>query len=476
MGRLRNAATGYNVAMAGWTPPTRYDSFALVASGGMGDVYRVVDLSLERTVALKVLAERHAQSSDIRARFKREAHAAARLSTHPHVVTVFDVGEHDGRPFIVMEYLEGGSVHDRIRSTPVAPTRAIEWLRQAAAGLDAAHAEGIVHRDVKPANLLLDDDDRVHVTDFGIASAAGSDTLTLPGTVLGTAGYLSPEQARGETASAASDRYALGVVAFELLTGRRPYAAETPVTEAFAHLNAPIPSAAKTAPALPCGVDAVFERALSKDPNVRPASAGELVEELEDVFRASEPVTAVLPPSAEPMRVNRHGGRRRVRWLAALAFVTLLLGGLTAAAFVSSDGEPNVRTITRVTTSVSTETATIPESAAPEIGSMSGAELNDEGFERMQAEDYVGALPYFEEAVSLLAGSGSLAEAYASYNLAFTRFALGRCDGVLQLLDRSEEVQGERSEIKRLLRDAERQCGNGGPGRGKGKGREDGDD
>ncbi|MGH3128473.1 MAG: serine/threonine-protein kinase [Gaiellaceae bacterium] len=466
--------------MAGWTPPTRYDSSALVASGGMGDVYRVVDLSLERTVALKVLAERHSQSSDIRARFTREAHAAARLSTHPHVVTVFDVGEHDGRPFIVMEYLEGGSVHDRIRSAPVAPARAIGWLRQAAAGLDAAHAEGIVHRDVKPANLLLDDDDRVHVTDFGIASAAGFDTLTLPGTVLGTAGYLSPEQARGETASAASDRYALGVVAFELLTGRRPYAAETPVTEAFAHLNAPIPSAAETAPALPRGVDAVFERALAKDPNVRPASAGELVEELEDVLRGSEPVTAVIPPAAEPMRVSRHGGRRRVRWLAPLAFAALLLGGLTAAAFVSNDGEPNVSTITRVTTSVSTETATVSESTTPEtepeFGGMSGAELDAEGFERMQAGDYTGALPYFEEAVSLLAGSGSLAEAYASYNLAFTRFALGQCDGVLELLDRSEEVQGERSEIKRLRRDAERQCGDEDPGRGKGKGGEGGDD
>ncbi len=476
--------------MAGWTPPTRYDSFVLVASGGMGDVYRVVDLSLERTVALKVLAERHSQSADIRARFTREAHAAARLSTHPHVVTVFDVGDHDGRPFIVMEYLEGGSVHDRIRSASVAPARAIEWLRQAAAGLDAAHAEGIVHRDVKPANLLLDDDDRVHVTDFGIASAAGSDTLTLPGTVLGTAGYLSPEQARGETASAASDRYALGVVAFELLTGRRPYAAETPVTEAFAHLNAPIPSAAQTSPALPRGVDAVFERALAKDPHLRPASAGELVEELEDVFRASEPTTAVLPPPVEPVRVSRHGGRRPIHWLAPLAFVALLLGGLIAAAFVSNDGEPNFRTLTRVTTTVSTvsdtastltvtETATVPATAPetePEFGGLSAAELDAEGFERMQAADYAGALPYLEEAVSRLAGSGSLAEAYASYNLAFTRFALGSCDGVLELLDRSEEVQGDRSEIKRLRRDVERQCGDGDPGRGGGKGGKDGDD
>ena len=396
---------------------------------------------------------------------------------------MFDVGEHEGQPFIVMEYLDGGSVYDRIRSAPVAPGRAVEWLRQAAAGLDAAHAQGIVHRDVKPANLLLDDEDRVHVTDFGIASAAGFDTLTLPGTVLGTAGYLSPEQARGESATAASDRYALGVVAYELLTGERPYAAETPVTEAFAHLNAPIPSAAQVAPALPRGVDAVFERALAKEPGARPASAGELVEELGDVFRDAEPVTAVLPraqaPAAPPARQRRW-------WLVPLALLVLVLAGLSAAAFVSNGDDPQVRTITRVTTTVSTvsdtestltvtETATVPEdeTSAPSSGS-SGSELNDAGFARMQAEDYEGARPLLEQAVSQLAGSGSLAEAYASYNLAFTRLALGSCDGVLELLDRSEEVQGDRSEIDRLRREAEKQCGDG-AGKGNGKKKEQDD-
>ncbi len=438
----------------------------------MGDVYRATDGLLSRTVAVKVLAERHARNADVRARFTREARAAARLSAHPNVVTVFDVGEHDGQPFIVMEYLDGGSVHDRLRSGAASPDRAIEWLSQAAAGLDAAHAQGIVHRDVKPANLLLDDDDRVHVTDFGIASAAGLDTLTLPGTVLGTAGYLSPEQARGEAATAASDRYALGVVAYELLTGRRPYAAETPVTEAFAHLNAPIPSAAEVAPALPAGVDAVFERALAKEPDDRPASAGELVEDLRDAFHDAEPATAVLP---RPQASTVPRPTRRRRWLVPLAVVVLGLGGLTAAALVSNDDEPSIRTVTRVTTTVSdltstltvTETGTVPDEP-------SGAELNDAGFARMQAGDYAGALPLLEQAVAELAGTGSLAEAYASYNLAFTRFALGSCDDVLDLLDRSEEVQGERSEIDRLRREAERRCGDG-PGKGNGKGKREHD-
>ena len=449
----------------------------------MGDVYRATDGLLGRTVAIKMLAERHARDPDVRARFTREARAAARLSAHPNVVTVFDVGEHDGQPFIVMEYLDGGSIHDRIRTSTVAPARALEWLRQAASGLDAAHAQGVVHRDVKPANLLLDDEDDVHVTDFGIASAAGFDTLTLPGTVLGTAGYLSPEQARGEAATAASDRYALGVVAFELLTGRRPYASDTPVTEAFAHLNAAIPSAESATPSLPSGIDAVFEQALAKDPRDRPASAGELVEDLRDALRDAEPATAVLPQAAAASpptagAPTRHVRRSRPPWLAPVAFVALLVSGLTAAAFVSrDDGAPNVQTVTRTTVSTVsdtastftvTETTTAPEETTTDEGA-NGAELNDDGFRLLQARDFEGALPLLEQAVSALAGSGTLAEAYASYNLAFTRFALGSCVGVPELLDRSEEVQGQRNEIDRLRRDFERDCYDEDRGRGKGK-------
>jgi serine/threonine protein kinase len=308
----------------------------------------------------------------------------------------------------------------------------------------------------------------VHVTDFGIASAAGFDTLTLPGTVLGTAGYLSPEQARGETATAASDRYALGVVAFELLTGKRPFAAETPVTEAFGHLNAAIPSAEEAAPALPRGTDSVFRRALSKEPSQRPGSARELVEELRDVFRGAEPTTAVLPAPPIPPASRR----ARPQWLLPAAFVALLLSGLAAAALVSIDHEPDVRTVTRVRTTVSDSTLTVTETAPEgEAADASATELNDSGFRRMQARDFEGALPSLERAVSMLAGTGSLAEAYASYNLAFTRIALGSCEGVLELLDRSQEVQGRRVEIDRLRREAEDACGKS-QGRGKAKGRD----
>ena len=443
----------------------------------MGEVYRATDSVLGRVVAVKMLAERHARNDDVRARFKREALAAAQLSGHRHVVTVFDVGEHEGRPYIVMEFLEGGSVYDRLRAGPIHSGRALGWLEETAGALDAAHGRKIVHRDVKPGNLLLDGADSVHVSDFGIASAAGLDTLTLPGTVLGTAGYLAPEQARGEPATAASDRYSLGVVAFELLTGRRPFAAETPVTEAFAHVNAEVPSAERIDPSLPAGVDAVLRRALAKSPEDRPATSRELVAELRDAFAADATPTLVQrprsapppPPASRPTRYHR----RRSRIYALVALGALGAGLVTAGLVAALGDDPerragdSARAGTGTTASDTTQPPPPPASEPPPApppppASPDGAALNDEGFALMQSGELTSALPLLEQSVAALAGSGSLAEAYASYNLAFTRFALGSCDGVLPLLDRSESVQGKRKEIDRLRRDAERACFRGG--------------
>ena len=258
----------------------------------MGEVYRATDSVLERTVAVKLLSDHYASQEDARARFRREALAAARLSAAPNVVTVFDVAEHRGRPLIVMEYLEGGSVYERMRDARIPRETALAWLEQAAVAIDRAHENGVVHRDVKPANLLLDDEGNVHVSDFGIASTSGADALTAPGTVLGTAGYLAPEQARGEPATAASDLYALGVVAFELLTGRRPFAGDTPATEAFAHLNADVPRATPFDPTLPTAVDDVFQSALAKEPQARPANAQELVRRLREALETEDTASA----------------------------------------------------------------------------------------------------------------------------------------------------------------------------------------
>ena len=229
--------------------PERYRNPERIARGGMGEVYRAEDADLARIVAVKLLSDRFADNDAIRGRFTREALAVARLSHAPNTVTIFDVGQHEGRPYIVMEYLPGGSLADRIEREGAQPVgRTLEWLGQAAAAIDAAHANGIVHRDVKPANLLLDGDERVKVADFGVASAADLGSFTEAGTVVGTAGYLAPEQARGERATPASDRYALAVVAFELLTGSRPFERESSTAEAIAHVSAPIPPVSSSNP------------------------------------------------------------------------------------------------------------------------------------------------------------------------------------------------------------------------------------
>ena len=476
--------------------PERYRDPERIARGGMGEIYRATDGVLSRTVAIKVLAERYADEEGIRRRFTREALAAARLSNAPSTVTIFDVGEHEGRPYIVMEYLAGGSLADRIDSEGAQPPgRAVAWLRQTAAALDAAHGHGIVHRDVKPANLLLDDDGCVHVADFGIASAVGLDSFTAAGTVLGTAGYLAPEQARGERTTAATDRYALAVVAYELLTGTRPFAMESPTAEAAAHVHGEIPRASSQNPDLPLELDAVFTHGLAKDPARRFSSCADLVYALRAALdtaagRTTVGVIPAVPPRRSP---SRDRSRSRLPVLAAAA-VALALGGVAvAAALVGGDGETaaapsepaaaktvkqtvtlqGTTVIQTVTTAppipepVTTEpvtTAPVPTApvttsavtTAPPSGSASS--LNDQGFALMRAGDYNGALPLLEQAVAGLAGSGSTSEAYASYNLAFTRLSLGRCDGVADLLDRSEAVQGQRKEIDRLRKSAEKGC------------------
>ena len=448
--------------------PPRYRNPERIARGGMGEIFRAEDADLKRIVAIKVLADRYANDEAIRARFTREALAAARLSNAPSTVTIFDVGEHDDHPYIVMEYLPGGSLADRLGRDGAQPLgRSLDWLGQAAAALDAAHASGVVHRDVKPANLLLDNDDRVKVADFGVASAVGLVSLTEVGTVVGTAGYLAPEQARGEKATPASDRYALAVVAFELLTGTRPFERESSTAEALAHVRAPIPPASSINPELPSQVDDALARGLAKEPEHRYASAADLVHALRDALDEAAGRTTVggLVPVEQ--------GRSR-RWPAALiALAALLIAGVLAAVLLARDPQEEAaqtipRTVketvtlpaTTIVQTVTTEAAptTTAETTAP---SASPSELNNQGFELMRAGDFAGALPLLEQAVAGLSGSGETAEAYASYNLAVTRLALGRCDGVAELLDRSEQVQGDRKEIRRVRREAEKICGDG---------------
>ena len=426
----------------------------------MGDVYRATDTVLGRTVAVKVLSERYAGDEDVKRRFKNEGLAAARLSGAPSTVTIFDVGEDGGQPYLVMEYFDGGSLEQRLKQGPVEPADALRWLEQAAAALDAGHAAGVVHRDVKPGNLLLDSRGEVHVADFGVASTAGLDSLTKTGMVLGTAGYLAPEQAQGQRATPATDRYALGVVAWELLTGRRPFESDSPTAEAMSHVNAPVPR-------LSAELDPVFQRALAKDPSERYPTAAAFVA---DLRRAFEP-----EPTAQTVAVQPAGPRRGMLIPVLLAGGLLLLGGGIAVAGLLGDDERasppqtvlRTSTITRegttatVTTNVTTTApppTTAPSSPGGTLSASAAAELNDRAYALMQQGRHEEALPMLERAIAALRGTGELAEAYTSYNLAATRLALGRCDEVFELLDRSQELQRPRREIAQARAQARKAC------------------
>ena len=281
--------------------PDRYRVIRHIANGGMASVWEAQDEVLARAVAVKLLASHLSEDDRARQRFQREARAAAAVSNHPNVVTIYDVGEHDGRTFMVMELLTGGTLADKLRAGDrISPRTAMRWLRDAASALDAAHAADVVHRDVKPANMLLDDGGRLAIADFGIARLALEDQLTATGTVLGTAAYISPEQAVGDPATAASDRYALAVVAYELLTGTRPFEAENFAAQARAHVeDDPVPPSERN-PDLPAEVDEVIARGLEKDPGARYGSAGEFVDRLDDAFTA--PPAPPAPRRRAPAR------------------------------------------------------------------------------------------------------------------------------------------------------------------------------
>ncbi len=293
-----------NVSSLGISLPDRYRMEGPVASGGMAAVYAAHDTLLDRPVAVKVLAEHLNEDVAARERFQREARAAASLSSHPGVVTIFDVGEHAGRSFIVMELFGGGTLADVLRSGErPAPAKSLAWLQRAAEALDVAHERGIVHRDIKPANLLLDDRGNLAVADFGIARLAWEDAVTMTGQVLGTAAYISPEQAEGDTATAASDRYALACVAYELITGRRPFDGEHFAAQARAHIEDEPTPASERDPSLPTAVDRVFARGLAKNPDERWPTAVAFVAALEQALDGPEPTAPVAAADPDATRV-----------------------------------------------------------------------------------------------------------------------------------------------------------------------------
>ena len=278
----------------------RYRLLEKLGEGGMAVVWKAQDTALGRVVALKVLRPQYASDPEFVARFRREAQAAANLA-HPNIVNVYDIGEADGQPFIVMEYVDGRNLKEVIREEgPLPVTRALDLALQTAVAVAHAHRAGIVHRDLKPQNILVTREDQVKVTDFGIARALGTASATETGVVLGTAHYLAPEQALGEPATPASDVYALGVVLYEMLAGHPPFEAENSMGVAMKHIREePVPIQRRN-PYVPDSVATIIAHAMAKDPAERYADAGALAVALREVREWGEQVTGVQAPVTPP--------------------------------------------------------------------------------------------------------------------------------------------------------------------------------
>jgi eukaryotic-like serine/threonine-protein kinase len=483
--------------------PDRYRVVGHLANGGMASVWEAHDELLDRDVAVKILAPHLGEDQRARRRFQREARAAAGLSSHPNVVTIYDVGEYDGRVFMVMELMRGGSVADRLRDGARIPhSTTLRWLGEAAAALDAAHEAGIVHRDVKPANMLLDERDRLAIADFGIARLAWEDQLTITGQVLGTAAYISPEQAMGEPATTASDRYALAVVAFEMLTGGKPFVSEHFAAQARAHVEDPPPRASERAPELPPAVDAVLERGMAKEPGERWASSAEFVRALDGALAGGgggrTRTTRRIAPVAGPAPRRARG----LPLLAALAGIVLiavlgfvLLGGNggkhRSTASHTPTATPHHRhrrtpTPTPTRTPRKTATPTPQASASPTVTptptstpapSASGpAALERQGHNLLGAGQAAAAVPVLAKAVSECGSSSAVDPcAYAMYDYALALVKTGHPDqAIVVLRERLRRFHDQDSTVRALLTVAERQAGQSsgpGPGKGNGKGK-----
>ncbi len=327
----------------------------------MASVFLAHDEELDRPVAVKILAAHLASEPGLYERFVREARMAARLS-HPNVVQVFDAGEEDERPYIVMEYVPGRTVADELGTKgKLEADRVVDLALQVCGGLELAHSSGLVHRDVKPQNLLLRDDGTVKIADFGIARAVEATNLTQIGSILGTAAYLSPEQAEGEPVTAAADIYSLGVVLYELLTGRTPHEFSSLADLVVKQREEPIRALSDLEPSVPHALEAVVMRCLARNPDYRPASAAELARELAAAspepptvplprtsgVRATDIATVPLDASTPPLPAVTAGRPRRARRdfalpgrgvLAAVLLGVLVAVGVALAVWSGGDG------------------------------------------------------------------------------------------------------------------------------------------
>ena len=370
----------------------RYEVGPLLGAGGMAEVYEGRDRLLARRVAIKVLLSQYARDQSFLLRFKREAQAAASLS-HPNVVGVYDTGSEDGTHFIVMEFVDGRTLKDVIRQEgPLYPDRAAEICADVCGALMAAHARGLIHRDIKPGNVMLTPDGKVKVMDFGIARATTSETITQTAAVIGTAQYISPEQAQGQTVDYRSDLYSLGCCLFEMLTGTVPFTGATPVAIAYRHVREDPTPPRMLNPDVPPPLEAICLKAMAKLPDNRYQTAAELRSDLER-YRNGEPVlatplldsaatTQAIPGRAAADQTAMLGGtvaggrtaydyaqpdeRRRtsVGWV-VLSLLALVVVGLVAFLITRAVTSPGTTTTTTEAPVTTAPTTTAPTTTAP---------------------------------------------------------------------------------------------------------------
>ena len=499
-------STAADVRVGNLRLPERYRVVRRVASGGTATVWCAEDNVLGRSVAVKVLSEAYSHHRTATTRFKREARAAARLSGHPNVVTIYDVGEacqEDAvRPFLVMEFLSGGTVAEALRAGPVDRDEAVRWLHEAARALDFAHGRGVIHRDIKPANFLLDSDRMLHVADFGIARLGTEDAITTSGHVLATAAYVAPERVRGAPASDSSDRYAFAVAAFEILVGERPFTASHVAAQARQHVEQQPPSASARNAALPPALDAVLMRGMAKRPEDRWRTASEFADAVERAVskrsaRGSEPG----PPVPWTSVAKSSPIRRPRRVLATAALLAAVLAVIIvamatqgsapkpASKAASETHRPAVhharktrkaskatssRTPSSTTPSAAapvgaptTPTASppsqpvtnLPAAAAPVVGDagQGPTALEAEGHRLMLAGNYQAAIAALRRALAT-ADPSSLIYAYALYDLGRSLRLSGDPQAAIPILRKRLEIPNQidvvRAELNAAIREA----------------------
>jgi serine/threonine protein kinase len=490
----------------------RYRLDRSIGQGGMGTVWQGHDELLGREVAVKEvrfppeLGER--EIADLRERTLREARATARLS-HPNVITTYDVVEEDDRPWIVMELLKTHSLSEVLRDEgPLPPHRVAEIGLGVLAALETAHAQGVVHRDVKPSNVLLGERGIVKLADLGIATAAEHTRITRSGAVLGTPAYMAPEQLDGGRTSPASDRYSLAAVAFEVLSGRRARTGHTPVALAFAIATEPPPDLREAWPEAPLEAAEVLKRGMARERSDRYSSAGEMATELASALsgaKAPPPAPAAIRPPAAPTfvpsppaapasaapapspapaapRPAPRRQRRRVSPLLPLLLIAgaLLVGGLVLLSSGGGDkaapdraGKTRPHATKRPQSSRQTQQSApspagpapaAPSGAAPAPASATGdgARLNDQGFRLMRAGRYADAVPILRRAVAAYpSGSTDLTYAYALFNLGRSLRLSGHPAEAIPILERRLRIPNQTAAVQQELAAARRAAGRG---------------